>query len=100
MHQNLINLYFRKAWQEYQKKQEGKCFSYWLRQLKLRLNKTFSKDDQWYWDILWLVNQRGYSLEQIMQEESKIDSDKEAWIKQQIESGVLKQKKIFIDLGK
>lgn len=99
MHQNYLNLYFRKAFQEYNKTQEGSSITKWLNILKKRLGKTFSKEDQDYWDILFEVNIRGKSLEDIMQESSQIDPEKEKWIKNEL-NGVFQKPKVMVQLGK
>ena len=95
-HQNLLNLYFRKAWLEYKSGNKNpNPFHIWLRKLKKRLKETFTKEDQWYWDILFEVNMRNKTLADILQEESKIDPDKEKWIRQQVEGGALSERKIL-----
>jgi len=99
-HQNMINLYFRKAFEEYYGgKSAADSFVYWLRELKKRFGKSWTKEDQWYWDVLFEINQRGRDLQKIAEEE-KYDPDKEKWIKQQIEdpNGVFSKKKLLFDM--
>lgn len=96
LHQNIINLRFRQAWLEYKKEQSGEVFERALRDLKKRFGDDWTKEDQTYFDILFEVNYRGKSLEDIMQKESTIDPEKEAFIKNQIEGkGVLSKKKLY-----
>lgn len=97
-HQNKINLSFRYAWDRwvtewqpfgvYQDSNTNYSrenpFQHEKNLLKRRLN-GFSVLDEYYWDILYDVNMRGKSLDQIMQEESKKDPDKEDWIKKELE---------------
>lgn len=108
-HQNMINLYFRKAFQHYQKYMKKEAtkdtnhiynenpFDYWLKKLKIRLG-NFSHIDQWYWDVLYDLNMRNKTFPAILEEIETIDPDKEAWIKQQINDpkGVFtKPKKLY-----
>ncbi len=97
-HQNMVNLYFRKSYEQYQDYMKGNTiidkakqhktidfnpFEYWLKELKIRLG-NFSHIDQWYWDVLYNLNMRNKTLPAILEEIETIDPDKEAWIKQQL----------------
>ncbi len=99
-HQNMIGLYFRKAFQDYQKYMSNgwfhtyhdgnkltickdNPFEFYKKQLMIRLG-NFSHIDQWYWDVLHDLNMRGKTFPAILEEIKTIDPDKEAWIKQQI----------------
>jgi hypothetical protein len=97
IHIRTVNLFFRKAWQDWNKTQSAEhSFEKWLRELKKKLGDSFTIEDQWYWDILWAVNQRGKSLPELAEE--TIDPEKEAWIKQEINDpeGIFRKKKVMV----
>jgi hypothetical protein len=65
---------------------QGEIYQKHLLSLKKRFGANFSWKDQWYWDLLFMVNERGESLETAMQKlmTEAIDPDREDWIKKQI----------------
>lgn len=94
MHQNIINLRFRQAFIEYKEEQSGEVFERALRDLKKRFGDKWSKEDQWYFDVLFEVNYRNKSLEQLMQEKSTKDPEYEKYI-QNVIHGKFKKRLFF-----
>jgi hypothetical protein len=87
-HQNFVNLYFRKAFLETHTKHgvvSGEVYERHLLALKTRF-KTWDWRDQWYWDLLFAVNERGQDLTTALQKTMKetIDPERENWIRNQI----------------
>ncbi len=97
-HQNMVNLHFRKAFDEYANEgmENPNPFQKWLRILRGRLGNDFRKEDQWYWDILFEVNVRGKNLEELIGEESKNDPEKDRWIRDFVEGRLEKKVNIIV----
>jgi len=95
----MINLYFRNAIQKYSKTNNGEIFEDCLKDLKQRFeNKkgtNWSSDDQKYFDLLFQINVRGKSYNELMQKAEKHDPEFEMWLKNKIEGNGLKPK-LFI----
>jgi len=104
LYQRAINLRFRKAWQDNQLHMSGQKLPYdenpyehWLKKLKLYLKDNFTVNSQYYWDLLWSVNERGGDPAK-MAEESTNDPEKDQWIKDFVE-GNLHENKITLFYG-
>jgi hypothetical protein len=105
MHVNKINLYFTRAFEDYQRLQRNektKCpkdknpFDWYLKQLRINLGKSFKEEDMFYWDLLFQVNVRGKDIDELKNKWKKDlnDPEKDKYIKDFVEGKY--QKKIMI----